>query len=661
MKKVSILALERDIDRLIVGLGELGVLHLTPPAKDAEGKLLARGGREEELRRLQDLSHRVERLATMFGVPLDHRPPKVPEHFAAPEEVAGTLLRVEPQVDEVVRSREALTDEAADLRFLVGQMEAFEGTALSPLRMEEFSFVHFALGTMGSDRLDKVQSELGGRVLLVPVKGAGGLTRLLAVTSKRSRWELDAALQKQGFRPEEYKEALPGLPDEVLAGARKRLAEIVREDERLAKTLDGLAQEHGKLLRRFWRQLWLRQKIVHAHENLGRTQSTCLVSGWVPVTGVERLVAMVLGLTEHRAIIEIHSPDELGEEPPTSPRHPWFVRPFSLIVSGYGYPRYREIEPTVFVAVSFFLMFGAMFGDVGQGAVLLLGGLAVWRRVRKPEQKDFGMLIALCGFSAVLFGFVYGAVFGKEGLIPALWGSPMGKVQLLLQWSVMVGVVIISLGVVLNVVNKFRSGQWASVLFDRFGVAGIVFYWGALGLGVKYLLSGRVSSALAAAVILVPLVLIFLREPVRFALLRGGRKAPRWDRGAAGPDTQAEEELRGIGGLFVAVVEGGVEVLEALLLYVSNTASFMRVGAYALAHAGLCVVIFALGDAVALSTLGAVWSALLIVLGNAVVIVLEGLVVAVQVLRLEYYEFFGKFLTGEGRAYRPFDLKSEEL
>jgi len=142
---------------------------------------------------------------------------------------------------------------------------------------------------------------------------------------------------------------------------------------------------------------------------------------------------------------------------------------------------------------------------------------------------------------------------------------------------------------------------------------------------------------------------------VRFALAHGGRK-----RGAKPADAAETGEVGGPVGFFVATIDGLVEVLEALLMYLANTASFMRLAAYAISHAGLCLVIFALGDAVAKSAGGLIWTTLLVVFGNAVVIVLEGLVVAVQTMRLEYYEFFGKFFTGEGQAYKPFDLRSEE-
>jgi vacuolar-type H+-ATPase subunit I/STV1 len=166
---------------------------------------------------------------------------------------------------------------------------------------------------------------------------------------------------------------------------------------------------------------------------------------------------------------------------------------------------------------------------------------------------------------------------------------------------------------------------------------------------------------MAVAFILLPIALLFLKQPVTFVLRQAGRKgAEKAGEQKKGAHDEHAGEEGGFVGFFVALIEGSVDVLEACLMYVANTASFMRLGAYALSHAGLCLVIFALQDAVSGVWGGAVWGMLLVILGNVGVIVLEGLVVAVQTLRLEYYEFFSKFFSGEGKAYKPFDLKSEE-
>jgi len=658
MKKVNVLALERDVDRLMMGLGRLRAIHLTPPSKGPEGQLLAPSDREDELTQLVSLGHRIERAASLLRVKLDRELPEVPEQFAEPDEVAETLDRIEPEIDCVLEVRQVLGDEAAELRNVISQVESFEGTALSPARIDAFSFVHFALGAIDEGQLSRIKSDVEDRVLLVPFRTSSGKQKVLAVTSKKGRFALDSTLRHHGFKPEEVTEEMPGLPDEVLARARKRLAEVLEEDENRDAALQRMGETEGAELKRYWRQLGVRRKILQAHENLGRTRSTYLVSGWVPEEMVETFVHEVLALTEHRAIIEIFDPDSLPdqEEPPTAFRHSTFVRPFGLLVSGYGYPRYREIEPTLLVTISYLLMFGAMFGDVGQGAVLVLMGLAVNRWASKHTIRDFGLLICYCGVSAALFGFLYGSVFGKDGLIAPLWGLPMKNIMTLLWASIIVGVSVISLGVVLNIINKIRSGDWAAAVFDRFGIVGIAFYWGALGLGVRYVVTGNISPGMAVLVISIPLVLIFLKEPVQFVLAGVGGKR----RGDEAPDTHARTHEGGLTGFLVALVEGFVEVLEALLNYTANTASFMRLAAYALSHTGLCLVIFELGDTVAQSGAGGISAALVIVLGNIFVILLEGLVVAVQSMRLEYYEFFGKFFSGEGTAYEPFDLKSEE-
>jgi V/A-type H+-transporting ATPase subunit I len=373
---------------------------------------------------------------------------------------------------------------------------------------------------------------------------------------------------------------------------------------------------------------------------------------------METFVTKTLELTDSRVVIERLDPDELParEEPPTVLRHSWLVRPFALLVTGYGVPRYREIEPTLIVAVSYFLMYGMMFGDVGQGAVLVVIGLAVRWLARREFEKDFGMLLALCGVSAIIFGFIYGSVFGKEGVIEPLWLSPVGeKVGLLLAVSVTAGVAFISLGVIFNVFNQVHVGNWVGATCDRFGVAGLVFYWGVLGLLLKYFVTGTINAGVAALIIAVPLLVLMFKEPVRFALRRARSNGTAH---GGEPDEAAGHE--GPGNFFEAAVEGLMEVFEAPLLFTSNTISFMRLGAYAMGHAGLCVVIFSLAKALSSLAGGTVWAVLMIVVGNILVIGLEGLVVAVQALRLEYYEFFSKFYSGDGWAYRPFDLKGEE-
>ena len=133
-----------------------------------------------------------------------------------------------------------------------------------------------------------------------------------------------------------------------------------------------------------------------------------------------------------------------------------------------------------------------------------------------------------------------------------------------------------------------------------------------------------------------PLLAIFFREPI-VHLVTGHRPILK-------------------NGFLAFLMEGIVEMLESLTYYVSNSVSFLRVAAFSMAHTVLSVIVFKLGDMVAASPGGAVFQVLIIVIGNLIIIVLEGLIVTIQVVRLQYYEFFSKFFTETGEAFKPFTL-----
>ena len=388
------------------------------------------------------------------------------------------------------------------------------------------------------------------------------------------------------------------------------------------------------------RSLGLEVALLEASLNFSRTESTCRISGWLPTTQVAPASSRLLQETEGRLFLQVREPNETDvppDEVPVLMKDNPLIRPFQLLVTGFGFPRYREIQPTLLMAVSFLVMYGLMFGDVGQGAVLAIGGFVVRKRARSPQIRDLGAIICMAGLAATVFGVLYGSLFGKEGLLPVLWFSPIEDVVKILVVPVALGILLISIGILLNIINKFRCGDYFRAIVDRIGVVGIVLYWGAIGLGLRSALLGSSSHLgfLILLLILVPLLVLFFRELIYEQLVHKGHESD---------------------GALVALMNGGVDVMETLTGFLANTVSFVRVGAFALAHAGLCMAIYGVVSVVRGWPAGGVWSAVVIVLGNTVVILLEGMVVFVQDLRLEYYEFFSKFFEGAGRGYKPFRI-----
>jgi V/A-type H+-transporting ATPase subunit I len=291
-------------------------------------------------------------------------------------------------------------------------------------------------------------------------------------------------------------------------------------------------------------------------------------------------------------------------------------------------------------------MFGIMFGDVGHGGLLALGGLGMMLFSRVQKTRDIGRLVLMAGASSALFGVVYGSYFGIPQLhYFALWHDPLHKPVGLMIATIGVGIVIISLGTILNTINAWRRGDFLTAVLDKFGLVGVIFYWGTLFFLIKYSTLNELGLAgiVLVLVVVLPLTALSLKDPLQYALSRWSGHHPHSD------------------NLFMAFIESGIEAFEAVLSYLANTISFVRLAAYAMSHAAILMATFAVADAVAETpAVGGVLYVLVAIVGNAIALILEGVVVAVQVLRLEYYEFFGKFFSGTGLPYRPFSILGKE-
>jgi V/A-type H+-transporting ATPase subunit I len=354
---------------------------------------------------------------------------------------------------------------------------------------------------------------------------------------------------------------------------------------------------------------------------------------------VESLAARIRERTDGRAVVEVVDADSIRKvregrvEVPVLLKNPSLLKPFQMLVSGYGMPSYNTIDPTLFVAVTFLIMFGMMFGDVGHGLVLLISGILL--SVKSLRFKDVGKLVAACGIASAVFGVLYGSFFGVETLIPALWLKPLEGITALFKVAIGFGVVVVSLGIILNIANSVRSHSFVENFFDKSGPLVGIIYWSGIGIAVTFMMSsGRLPHPIIFfGLFIVPLVLFLLRGPI---LKIVGKRRDAFPDGAG-----------------TYIMEGLVGVLEILMGYLANTVSFIRVAAFGLAHAGLFVAVFSMAELVAAKPGGVIASWTILILGNVVIILLEGLVVTIQALRLEYYEFFGKFFKPSTSEYKP--------
>jgi V/A-type H+-transporting ATPase subunit I len=305
---------------------------------------------------------------------------------------------------------------------------------------------------------------------------------------------------------------------------------------------------------------------------------------------------------------------------PSLVRYPGWLKPFVPLVKSYGVPRYGEFDPALPFAITYLLLFGAMFGDVGHGAVILLLAAMLYRRLGRMAWVGMA-----AGAVSMLFGLLYGSVFGYEDLIEPLWLSPLHDPIRVLTLAVGFGVGFIVFTLLVNTRNKLVAGHVGEALFDSTGVAGLVFYLGAVGALAS--LAGAFELATPAG------VLAGLGITVIAAF--------KW--------------LEGKAGIGERILVTAIETLETGINLFANTLSFMRVAAFSLNHVALALAVFTLA-----SGLDVTGHWLTIVLGNIVIIVLEGGIVAIQALRLMYYEGFSRFFSGDGTEFVPLRLLPQQ-
>ena len=648
MMRLNLVVLERDERAVLRHLGHSGAVQLVRTLAGPDTAQLAAWDRAVELAGCVRLLTQITELRRSLEIASRLEGPAQPSAMDL-EQAAAKIHAMEGAAGSLLKRRQDLAQRWATLTADCEQLSGYVGLEIPLGEPERYSFLHFVTGTLPAENLERLQSEIGDDVALLAVGEQGRRERMVAMTTRQARGALESVLERAGFEHEALP-ALDGATTDSLAESREREQEqLTVELEQVNAELHKLAQECTRPLAEMEEMAKVERRLLEAEQSFLRTEAAVLISGWVPASDAPGLEERLRQITGGRCVIETTPPDGRGEgQTPVLLRHPRFLRPFKMLVAAYGSPEYEELEPTLFVAISYVLMFGMMFGDVGHGAVLATGGLIGLLASRSEKLRDGGLLLLFAGVSSMIFGVIYGSCFGLPAFKKyGLWRDPLeGDPMALMYGAIGIGIVMISLGLILNVINRFQRGDLIGGFLDKFGVMGAVFYWGVLLLITKFA-AIQSQGFLSLAVILflvVPMVGWALKEPIEyFVHHRTGH--------AAEPG----------GGLFAAIMESLVGVFEGLLSYLANTISFVRLAAYAMSHAALLVAAFMLADAVRhFPAAGGILSVLVIILGNLVAIILEGIIASVQALRLEYYEFFGKFFSGSGQAFKPFLLVAEE-
>ena len=481
--------------------------------------------------------------------------------------------------------------------------------------------------------------------LLVPYHEDQHRVQLIIACLPEDQADVEKILESALFRPIELPANLSGSPQQALEQLGARRQELLQRREEVQGRLAEIEEWRQEKRAQIGDMIKLHASIIAAQETAGQTQEVTVAAGWVPKRELKRLRATVRA--EPKWVLATEEfpyervADAHGFSVPSELRNPSFFRTFEGLVRLYGTPRYGGFDPTLLFTLSYVVMFGMMFGDLGHGFILFLSGLLLrlWPRLRMGMKRTGTILITI-GLSSMLFGTLYGSVFGYDNIIPALWFRPFDHINQLLIYAIILGAAVIILGILVNIMSKIIQHRYIESFFARFGFVGLWFYLGLL-LTMYLSTKGGMGLGLIIGLMLLPLVLMALEKPVSHWAHTGKSSAP-----------EGEKE-----GLFVGLIVTGVDLFETMIVYFSNSLSFIRVAAFALNHVALSVAFFQMGAMLRGLPAGGAFYLLTIAGGNILILVLEGGIVAIQALRLEFYEFFSKFFEAEGTAFQPFKLE----
>jgi V/A-type H+-transporting ATPase subunit I len=638
MSRVELIVPERDVVHVTEVLADSGIFHPALTERLGEDLTPTRGENwYKQAAALATLEQRI--LAVMRSLEVDEGlPPQLPPELVDPDMAQLDVAHLEREIQIPVHELEEEEAQLSQMQRYVSQLQTIANLGVEMERMRRLRYTFTLMGTMPITNLGRLRTSLE----LVPselvvLKREGHLATVLLFGAQRDAEILNRAARSAYLNPLSLPEAYQGTPAQAIAALEDGIAQA---RQRIAESRSAIVQLQETLILHLRQLLWqvrATRTLAETVARYGRLRYTYLIAGWTPTADVTTL-KQNLKQASSKALIEAHavSRQDAGGIPVVL-KNPPVVRNFQSLVTNYGHPSYSEIDPTPIVALTFPLIFGIMFGDVGHGLLLaLLGLLLVSRKVRALRGlAGLGSVVVTCGVAAMLFGFLYGSIFGFERMLRPLWIRPLTDIMKVLLVTVGIGVGVLNVGMICSIVNAAMARRWGRMFLSRYGLAGLIFYWSLIGLAVAALVRNLHIPPVPLAVSAIISGLAVTFAEVLEHLIEGYRPLVE-------------------GGLGSYLVQVPIELFETVISLMSNTLSYVRMGAFAVAHGALSMVMFILAGMV--SPMHGIGYWVVVVLGNLFILGFEGMIVCIQTLRLQYYEFFSKFFSGGGLRYHPLSL-----
>lgn len=576
-------------------------------------------------------------------------PPSTSNRSPGIETALSTVKEIRSQADQLQKEQSELEEKCSSLEESLRIIRPFRNIDYDISSILHLKYIHFHFGRIEKQYYEKFKKYIYDNLNTIFLKCDEDDQYVWGVyfVPKHEAHKIDAAYSSMHFEK-------IFVPDNYTGTAQQAFSSVSKQYEDALKHLEAQKQKYQRFLadqaetivtaRNTLLQFSRNFDVRKAAACTGKHENFYILCGWMTEADTRAFQAEISSDEKIFCLVDgedTNTPEhDQNHQPPTKLKNPKLFKPFEMYVKMYGLPAYGEMDPTWFVAITYSFIFGAMFGDAGQGLLLFIGGLLLY----KLKHIDLAGIISCAGVFSTFFGLMFGSIFGFEDVIPALWLRPVdsmttipfiGKLNTVFIIAIGFGMGIILLCMIFNIMNSLKAKDTEKVWFDTNSVAGLVFYGSAVIVIALFMTGHKLPGGIVLCIMFIlPLLVMFLKEPLTNLV----EKKP------------AAFE----GGVGMFIVQGFFEMFEVLLSYFSNTLSFVRIGAYAVSHAAMMQVVLMLAGA---ENGSPNW--VVIVLGNIFVCGLEGLIVGIQVLRLEYYEMFSRFYKGSGRKFEPFRSDAE--
>ena len=563
------------------------------------------------------------------------------------ETALDTIRRIQTDYQDLDKKRADLESQLNTLDESLRVIRPFRNLNFDISSILKFRFIHFRFGRIGKEYYQKFEKYIYDNLDTIFIKCD----------------EDDQYIWGMYFVPEPESQKVKAvyssmhfekiyMPDSYEGTAREAFEQLAQKRSLILSDFNTVNQKRNDFLISHCREILAAQaaiarlsgnfdirKLAACTKGKGENDIFYILCGWMTEKDAHSFQTDIKDDSKIFCIIDgeddEHIQPETHQQPPTKLKNPKLFKPFEMYINMYGLPAYNEMDPTWFVAITYSFIFGAMFGDAGQGLLLFIGGFLLY----KFKHIALAGIISCAGVFSTIFGILFGSFFGFENLFPALWLRPMnnmmtvpfiGKLNTVFIVAIGFGMGLILLCMIFNILNAWKAHDTEHIWFDTNSVAGLVFY-GSATVSIALILTGHTLPGGIVLFIMfgIPLILIFFKEPLTALVEKKSEIMPKEK------------------GMFI--VQGLFEMFEVLLSYFSNTLSFVRIGAFAVSHAAMMEVVLMLAG---FESGHLNW--VVVILGNLFVSGMEGLIVGIQVLRLEYYEMFSRFYKGTGRKFEPF-------